>query len=252
MYMPTLGRWISKDPLPEKGESEVLYTHEYVANRMQAILAPYTYAASNPIIFVDPNGLEAWERDSDIALLGKQYFGPWPAQRNGKPISECADFQIPIVTTTTFKVKLIGRNDDAELAIPVVGSPKLGNPESAILSSKDNRSRLDKIPCFKSVWVSQLCKRKNGCEIVTKTFYVALPIPGKLRVNVGVVFCDTKNPKTKFDAINKIGDILKQLNDTKTSICNLEQTKEEKPDELIAVRQGPESATKSCNNPVLR
>ncbi len=59
MYMPTLGRWISKDRLPEKGEPEVLYTHEYVAKRMRAITDPYGYAINNPISYFDPSGLVA-------------------------------------------------------------------------------------------------------------------------------------------------------------------------------------------------
>ncbi len=63
MYMPTLGRWISKDPLPEKGEPEVLYTHEYVAQRMRAILQPYTYVENLPTRHIDPSGLQPGFKD---------------------------------------------------------------------------------------------------------------------------------------------------------------------------------------------
>ena len=65
MYMPTLGRWISKDPLPEKGEPEVLYTHDYVAQRMQAVLHPYTYAENSPTGRFDPSGLQTAEDYED-------------------------------------------------------------------------------------------------------------------------------------------------------------------------------------------
>ncbi len=57
MYMPTLGRWISKDPLPGNGEPEVLYTHQYVAERIHAILQPYTYVQNSPTGDTDPSGL---------------------------------------------------------------------------------------------------------------------------------------------------------------------------------------------------
>ena len=246
IYEPETGRWLSVDP-------NWISVDPISFNRSSQTVtfSGYVYAVLNPIMFIDPNGLEAWERDSDIALLGKQYFGPWPAQRGGQNISECADFQIPIVTTKTFTIKLIGKNDDAEITIPVVGPPELGDPKSVILSQKDNRKRLDKIPCYKSVWVNQLCKKSDGCTIIMKTFYIALTIPGKLRFSVGVASCNTKDPKTSFDPMNNIGDIIKELNEKKVSICNSDRAKEEKPEKLIGVLQGPEIARESCNNPVL-
>jgi RHS repeat-associated protein len=62
MYNPVVGRWISRDPLGQSdGGPEVVYSHEYVTNRMRAVLEPYAYVRNNPLNMVDPSGMVADE-----------------------------------------------------------------------------------------------------------------------------------------------------------------------------------------------
>jgi len=68
MYQPTLGRFLSRDPLSENGV-DVLTDTGFYADRLAAMSAkpwtyggnwehPYVYARNNPTRYVDPSGLK--------------------------------------------------------------------------------------------------------------------------------------------------------------------------------------------------
>ncbi len=61
MYQAQLGRFLSRDPLPQDGEPDILFGDEWVRDRLQSddsILSRNLYAyTTNPISFVDPSGM---------------------------------------------------------------------------------------------------------------------------------------------------------------------------------------------------
>lgn len=74
MYQPTVGRWLSRDPIGVQGQPEIVYSHEYVANRLRGQLRAvspvttpprfsgpnvnlYAYVDNSPVSFVDPSGM---------------------------------------------------------------------------------------------------------------------------------------------------------------------------------------------------
>ncbi|MFQ5731501.1 MAG: hypothetical protein ACE5KM_06065 [Planctomycetaceae bacterium] len=66
MYQPTVGRWLSRDPLGVRGQTEIAYSHAYVANRLREQLRPvspganqYVYALNSPKSRIDPSGLSS-------------------------------------------------------------------------------------------------------------------------------------------------------------------------------------------------
>lgn len=56
MYSPQLGRFLSRDPLPQDSEPVVLYGSDK-GEWMRTMLNMYGYASSNPVNRVDPSGL---------------------------------------------------------------------------------------------------------------------------------------------------------------------------------------------------
>ncbi len=69
MYQPTLGRFLSRDPLSENGV-DVLTDTGFYSDRLAAMNAnpwyyggnwehPYVYARNNPLRYTDPSGLRA-------------------------------------------------------------------------------------------------------------------------------------------------------------------------------------------------
>jgi RHS repeat-associated protein len=56
IYLPDIGLWTSPDPMAHK-----------FAN-----FSPYNYAISNPILFVDPNGMESYKYDWEAHNKGRQ------------------------------------------------------------------------------------------------------------------------------------------------------------------------------------
>lgn len=56
MLSPTLGRFLSRDPLSQGSEPVVLYDNENGA-WLKTMLNMYTYASSNPVNRIDPSGL---------------------------------------------------------------------------------------------------------------------------------------------------------------------------------------------------
>lgn len=57
MYLPTLGRFQSRDPLPLEGEPDLLYGNEWINRNVIAKMNLYIYVDNNSVNQIDPSGL---------------------------------------------------------------------------------------------------------------------------------------------------------------------------------------------------
>jgi hypothetical protein len=80
MYQPTLGRFLSRDPLAGSGV-DVLTDTGFYSDRLAAMSAdpwfyggnwdnPYVYAANNPVRFVDPSGFNSQSAGAGCPCAG--------------------------------------------------------------------------------------------------------------------------------------------------------------------------------------
>lgn len=58
MYSPTLGKFLTRDPLAQNGEPDILYGDIWFANRLRMIRNLYNYVDNSPVNLVDPSGLD--------------------------------------------------------------------------------------------------------------------------------------------------------------------------------------------------
>jgi RHS repeat-associated protein len=86
MYDPVLGRWHSVDLMAEKYPG----------------FSPYAYTYNNPIIYIDPNGLEGWPvtrgwNRSDISGYSQYATAKIQEFKNSKVKDDCANFALRLI-----------------------------------------------------------------------------------------------------------------------------------------------------------
>lgn len=106
MYMPELGRFLSRDPLAQNGEGELLYDFEHVAERDRLIVQMYAYASNNPIVRVDPTGLAD---TLPCRRRGKKHIECTSTTTNKSPDETCPPGS-ELVTDTIGTVDVFGRS----------------------------------------------------------------------------------------------------------------------------------------------
>jgi RHS repeat-associated protein len=93
MYSPPLGRFLSRDPLPQNGEPEILYDNDWFGDRLTMMRNLYGYVDNNPVKNLDPSGLHTladcwnwWNLCADAAFdqyqtcLKQGAWKPWACQ----------------------------------------------------------------------------------------------------------------------------------------------------------------------------
>lgn len=68
MYSPTLGRFLSRDPLPQETEPVILYDSEK-SEWQRTMINMYRYASSNPVNRVDPSGLACKAANPPVSAM---------------------------------------------------------------------------------------------------------------------------------------------------------------------------------------
>ncbi len=57
MYSPPLGRFLSRDPLPQTGDPDILYDNNWFGDALTEMRDLYGYTSNNPANATDPSGL---------------------------------------------------------------------------------------------------------------------------------------------------------------------------------------------------
>ena len=83
MYSPTLGSFLSRDPLPQAGVPEILSDNNWFGHRLTMMRNLYGYGDPNPMIVVDPSGMAC-----ESTVSGWPLVDPLPRDNpTGQPVA---------------------------------------------------------------------------------------------------------------------------------------------------------------------
>jgi RHS repeat-associated protein len=102
MLSPSTGRFLSRDPVANQPDVELLYSDEYVA-RMVRLSSEhaYAYVQNNPTNFVDPTGLHTW---------------------NDEPVFKCSDARKKCIDDIIKKLQdILGQREDCFMKVGARG-----------------------------------------------------------------------------------------------------------------------------------
>jgi len=75
MYHAELGQFITRDPLPQQGEPDVLYDNNWFGEWLDMMRNLYGYTNNSPVNRVDPLGLFGYESPLPIDYSGQGEYG---------------------------------------------------------------------------------------------------------------------------------------------------------------------------------